>query len=139
MLDVIRQLHLISKLQHNNAMQSKAIKDAERQNMLLDDTSAASSLRFKSSKEQEIVVPDILDSAKLLFLATLGGAQALGIDDVVGSFESGKQFDAILVEAATPSFDIFDSNEFWQIFEKFLYSGDDRNIEAVYVAGKQVL
>lgn len=34
-----------------------------------------------------------------LWLATLGGAAALGLEGVVGSFQVGKEFDALLVDA----------------------------------------
>ncbi|MEO6510169.1 MAG: guanine deaminase [Nocardioides sp.] len=45
-----------------------------------------------------------LDAAKLLHLATSAGAGVLGLDDVVGDFSVGKQFDAVWLrpEAGTP-------------------------------------
>ncbi|XP_067424564.1 guanine deaminase isoform X2 [Emydura macquarii macquarii] len=74
-------------------------------------------------------------------LATLGGSQALGLDDVIGNFEVGKEFDALLInpKASDSPFDLFAADTFEDIIQKFLYLGDDRNISEVYVAGKQVV
>uniref|UniRef100_A0A8C3C8F2 Guanine deaminase n=1 Tax=Cairina moschata TaxID=8855 RepID=A0A8C3C8F2_CAIMO len=74
-------------------------------------------------------------------LATLGGSQALGLDDVIGNFEVGKEFDALLIntKASDSPFDLFSADTFEDSLEKFLYLGDDRNISEVYVAGKQVV
>ncbi|XP_046792673.1 guanine deaminase isoform X1 [Gallus gallus] len=74
-------------------------------------------------------------------LATLGGSQALGLDDVIGNFEVGKEFDALLIntKASDSPFDLFSADTFEDCLQKFLYLGDDRNISEVYVAGKQVV
>ncbi|XP_060054976.1 guanine deaminase [Erinaceus europaeus] len=78
-------------------------------------------------------------------LATLGGSQALGLDKEIGNFEVGKEFDALLInpKASDSPIDLFygdfvgDISE--AVIQKFLYLGDDRNIEEVYVGGKQVV
>ncbi|XP_044247201.1 guanine deaminase isoform X2 [Ursus arctos] len=78
-------------------------------------------------------------------LATLGGSQALGLDKEIGNFEVGKEFDALLInpKASDSPIDLFsgdlvgDTSE--AVIQKFLYLGDDRNIEEVYVGGKQVV
>ncbi|XP_030049725.1 guanine deaminase isoform X2 [Microcaecilia unicolor] len=74
-------------------------------------------------------------------LATLGGSQALNIDDVTGNFQIGKEFDAILVSPCVPGgpFDVFADDTFEDVVQKFLNLGDDRNIKGVYVAGQQVV
>ncbi|XP_011820530.1 PREDICTED: guanine deaminase isoform X1 [Mandrillus leucophaeus] len=78
-------------------------------------------------------------------LATLGGSQALGLDGEIGNFEVGKEFDALLInpKASDSPIDLFYGDFFGDISEaviqKFLYLGDDRNIEEVYVGGKQVV
>uniref|UniRef100_A0A8C5TY73 Guanine deaminase n=1 Tax=Malurus cyaneus samueli TaxID=2593467 RepID=A0A8C5TY73_9PASS len=90
-------------------------------------------------------------------LATLGGSQALGLDDVIGNFEVGKEFDALLIntKASDSPFDLFSADEFEVIRTGLMiktingnYVGkvhdtdrksDDRNILEVYVAGKQVV
>lgn len=58
----------------------------------------------------------------------------------VGTFEEGKEFDALLVDVNVPGgpFDIFDGDTMEDQFEKFINLGDDRNIVEVYVQGKLV-
>ncbi|GAA6031719.1 hypothetical protein JCM8097_001951 [Rhodosporidiobolus ruineniae] len=63
-----------------------------------------------SSKPMEVISPDGLPRPStffasrhlpletLFYLATLGGAQVCCLDDRIGSFEVGKEFDAILVQ-----------------------------------------
>ncbi|KAM8885718.1 guanine deaminase isoform 1-T4 [Spinachia spinachia] len=74
-------------------------------------------------------------------LATLGGSQALSLDDKTGNFEVGKDFDALRVNVAAPGgpMDLIQSEEPKIILEKFLNLGDDRNIAEVYVAGRKVV
>uniref|UniRef100_A0A8C2YZ47 Guanine deaminase n=1 Tax=Cyclopterus lumpus TaxID=8103 RepID=A0A8C2YZ47_CYCLU len=72
-------------------------------------------------------------------LATLGGSQALSLDDQTGNFEVGKDFDALRVNVAAP-----DSNVPLTIYFIFVsvasgLTGDDRNIAEVFVAGKKVV
>uniref|UniRef100_A0A8C8XDW8 Guanine deaminase n=1 Tax=Panthera leo TaxID=9689 RepID=A0A8C8XDW8_PANLE len=78
-------------------------------------------------------------------LATLGGSQALGLEKEIGNFEVGKEFDALLInpKASDSPIDLFSGDFFGDpseaVIQKFLYVGDDRNIEEVYVGGKQVV
>jgi guanine deaminase len=43
-----------------------------------------------------------LDISELFFLATLGGAQVCCLDDKVGNFGVGREFDALLISAHKP-------------------------------------
>lgn len=84
-----------------------------------------------------------LDYKQALYLATLGGAEALALDDKIGNFIGGKDFDALLVDVSMVPIDIFDApvdpvDRLLEQLQKFLYTGDDRNIINVFVAGKQV-
>lgn len=74
------------------------------------------------------------------YLATLGGSKVLGLDKIVGNFEVGKEFDALVVDAASQqsSFDSYDGDNMEDVVQKFLYCGDDRNIQKVFVAGRMV-
>ena len=74
-------------------------------------------------------------------LATVGGAEALGMGDVVGNFLPGKQLDCLIVDPAVLNgpFDVFDGEGPSEWFQKFLFLGDDRNIVAVFVNGRQVI
>ncbi|KAF2447055.1 Metallo-dependent hydrolase [Karstenula rhodostoma CBS 690.94] len=79
---------------------------------------------------------------EVFYLATLGGAQVMCLDDQIGNFQVGKQFDASwiatttgLQSAMTPR---EEGDSVRTILEKFVMSGDDRNIAHVYVRGRRV-
>ena len=58
------------------------------------------------------------------------------LQDTVGSFRVGKEFDAILVDTELQeSFDVFPADSLLDRFEKFVNLGDDRNVRAVWVQG----
>jgi guanine deaminase len=84
-----------------------------------------------------------LSLPECFFLATLGGAQVCGLDDRIGNFAVGKEFDAL--EIHTMDLDrpgvmclVEEEDSIDVIFEKFLMTGDDRNIARVYVSGRSV-
>ncbi|KAM7391840.1 hypothetical protein PAMP_022496 [Pampus punctatissimus] len=84
---------------------------------------------------------DTLSFEEVFRLATLGGSQALSMDNQTGNFEVGKDFDALRVNVAAPDGPI-DLNQCERpkiMLEKFLNLGDDRNIVEVYVAGRKVV
>ncbi|XP_063832396.1 guanine deaminase [Ostrinia nubilalis] len=85
--------------------------------------------------------------SEAFYLATLGGAKALKLDHKVGSFEVGKEFDALLIDPY--AFDgPIDKHDYCissskeeravTLLQKFIYLGDDRNIVQVYVKGQKV-
>ncbi|KAF9994725.1 hypothetical protein BGZ80_003647 [Entomortierella chlamydospora] len=78
--------------------------------------------------------------AELFYLATVGGARVMELDDIIGNFEVGKEFDAILVNTAVDNspVDVFDHDTIETKFEKYLFVGDDRNNEKIFVQGKEV-
>jgi guanine deaminase len=82
-----------------------------------------------------------LDPFQALYLATLGGAQALYLDDRIGNFEPGKEADfAVLDYRATPLLDYrLRQAETWtdRLFA-LITLGDDRVIKATYALGNQV-
>nr|XP_006137887.1 guanine deaminase [Pelodiscus sinensis] len=109
---------------------SASMLDAIRRSM-----SASNTLKFNKVNETGLTLKDAFR------LATLGGSEVLGLDDVIGNFEVGKEFDALLInpKASDSPFDLFAADTSEDIIQKFLYLGDDRNISEVYVAGKQVV
>ncbi|KAK3882711.1 hypothetical protein Pcinc_012917 [Petrolisthes cinctipes] len=74
-------------------------------------------------------------------LATLGGAKVLNMEDRIGNFEIDKEFDALLIDVTAPgsAIDIFSKDTIEDKIQKFIYTGDDRNIARVYVAGHRIL
>ncbi|KAK6195970.1 hypothetical protein SNE40_001285 [Patella caerulea] len=113
---------------------SPSMLNAIRQTVQVSNTHAI--LAEKDGKEYKP-----LNFKEVFRLATLGGSQVLGLSDVIGNFEVGKQFDALIIDpqCTNSAFDLFDSDKTKEdILEKFLFMGDDRNIKSVYVAGRCV-
>ncbi|CAG8669685.1 7229_t:CDS:2 [Dentiscutata erythropus] len=113
---------------------SKSILDSIR------NASIASRVIYISSKTNDKVYPH-LTLPELTYLATMGGAQLVNLEDVIGNFTVGKEFDALLIdsEAEGSSMQIFDDiDTIDRIFEKFMFLGDERNIKAVFVKGRKV-
>lgn len=71
-----------------------------------------------------------LNTPELLYLATKGGGEFFG---KVGSFETGYEFDALVIDDSS----LLDVNErtLEERIERYLYIGDDRNIVERYVSG----
>jgi len=82
-----------------------------------------------------------LPAASALYLATLGAAEALYLDDKIGNFEPGMEADFIVLDPAGTSLskrrtDITSSIE--ETLFAITMLGDDRHIAATYVAGAKV-
>ncbi|KXH27579.1 guanine deaminase [Colletotrichum salicis] len=80
---------------------------------------------------------------EVFYLSTLGGAQVCCLEDKIGNFAVGKAFDAILVTSSLDeAFGVMtvreETDSLRTVFEKFLMTGDDRNVAQVYVQGKLV-
>ncbi|MGY5053874.1 guanine deaminase [Streptomyces sp. 900105755] len=80
-----------------------------------------------------------LDSVKAFYLATLGGAQAMGLDDRIGTLEPGHEADFVVLDPkATPllaqrAARVADIEELLFVLAVL---GDDRAVRATYVAGE---
>jgi 5-methylthioadenosine/S-adenosylhomocysteine deaminase len=71
---------------------------------------------------------------EIVKLATIGGANVLGLERQIGSIEAGKQADFILVETDSVNmFPIFDP------YSALVYSANASNVRDVFIAGKQVV
>lgn len=121
---------------------SSSILDAMRQAIIVSN-----------AREAQKPAEKALSLDEVFYLATLGGASVCGVDGKVGSFELGKEFDAVVVRpnmivsgdasseirntggVMTP---IEEGDNVRAVFEKFIVSGDDRNIAEVYVKGRRV-
>jgi len=84
--------------------------------------------------------PEPLSYREALYLATLGGAEALALDKEIGNFQAGKSFDALLVnlESEGSVVDLFPERTINDLVQKFIMLGDDRNIVRVFVNGQIV-
>ncbi|KAI1190674.1 guanine deaminase [Nemania serpens] len=129
---------------------SPSILEAARQAKLVSNHLIAPGGQLDGSPQEE------RDRAKLsvdevLYLATRGGAQVLGLADKIGGFEVGKQWDAQLVDLGavpdevaeddqtiTGNVDLFGWETWDERIAKWVFSGDDRNTKKVWVRGRLV-
>lgn len=80
-----------------------------------------------------------LTVAEAFSLATLNGAISLNLQNSLGNLLPGKFFDALIVNVfANPQIPIGPENSLHNLFEKFIFCGDDRCISNVFVQGRQL-
>lgn len=82
-----------------------------------------------------------LSPYRALYLATLGGAQGLYLDDKIGNFEAGKEADFVVIDlAATPLLErrLRHARDLAEKLFALIMLGDDRSIVATYSMGKEV-
>ncbi|MEM6449983.1 MAG: guanine deaminase [Cyanobacteria bacterium P01_D01_bin.105] len=84
-----------------------------------------------------------LSPFKALFLATLGGAKALCLEDMLGNFEVGKDADFIVLNPQATPLMSFRNAEFPRTLEdladrtfSLIMMGDDRAVQATYILGE---
>lgn len=110
---------------------SSSILDAMRQALI------ASNAREAISKGDD----KGLTIEELFHLATLGGARVCSLADKVGNFAVDKELDCSIISTLTNDqimTVVEPEDSLRTIFEKFVMTGDDRNIAAVYVRGRRV-
>ncbi|MDH1262712.1 guanine deaminase [Pseudomonas sp. GD03944] len=82
-----------------------------------------------------------LDPFKSLYLATLGGANALYLDDKLGNFESGKDADFVVLDYTATPLIAYRMQQAETLAEKLFaltMLGDDRAVKETFAAGKSV-
>jgi guanine deaminase len=85
-----------------------------------------------------------LSSFKALFLATLGGAKALALEDRIGNFDIGKEADFIVLNLrSTPLMAYRNADTIARSLEELadktfalIMMGDDRAVQATYIMGE---
>lgn len=77
---------------------------------------------------------------EIVFLATMGSAQVLALDSQIGNFETGKKFDALVVDVGlNDSINVSGwEDDDLAVVKKWVFLGDDRSIRRVFVNGKLV-
>ena len=121
--------------------------------MLLAAREAAGVSRWRTAQDGDKMAQAERDRLKLsidevLYLATKGGAKCLGLENKVGAFEVGMDFDAQYVdlgkvitssgEGGKGNVEVWEGTSWEDTLAKWVYCGDDRNTRAVWVKGALV-
>jgi len=84
-------------------------------------------IQYKDARQDTRLIP----AEAALEMATLVGAQALGVDDEIGSIEPGKKADLVLFDTQRPE---------WQALfnpiNNLVYNADGRSVHTVIVDGR---
>ena len=95
--------------------------------LLEESRFAALAARNRSGSERFVTAREVLAAA------TIGGARALGLDDMIGSLEAGKQADIAVVSLDTPA-----QSPVNDIEATLVFSSHGRDVIKTMVAGKEV-
>ncbi len=122
----------------------RAMRDANVRVGLGTDVGGGTSLSLLKTASEAYKVLHLQDQAlpasRALYLATLGAAEALYLDDKLGNFEAGKEADFVVLDPAGSSLSERRTRVATSI-EETLFAittlADDRNVAATYVAGQR--
>jgi len=78
--------------------------------------------------------PTVMSASTVLTMATSGGAQAIGLDDTIGSIEVGKSADIIQV-----AFDDVHHVPTYDVISHLVYVTDEQDVASVVVDGKVLM
>jgi len=79
--------------------------------------------------------PEVMPAWEVLRMATIEGAQAIGLVDEIGSLETGKQADLILVDLSAPNLTPALDSPIRTIVPNLVYAGSGHEVKTVMVAG----
>lgn len=82
-----------------------------------------------------------LSPFKGLYLATLGGAKTLDLEDKIGNFQAGKEADFVVIDKKSTPLISFRMEQCKSLFEElFVLSmlGDDRSIKSTWIMGTKM-
>ncbi len=80
--------------------------------------------------------PTIMPAWRVLRMATIEGAQAIGLGETVGSLEPGKQADLILVDLREPNLSPVLLDPIRNIVPNLVYAGSGHEVKTVIVGGR---
>ncbi|KAK4065502.1 hypothetical protein Trihar35433_7622 [Trichoderma harzianum] len=126
---------------------SSSMLNAMRHSLITSYAREALYPKFESEKSENVSKEggggETLSWEEVFYMATKGGAKVVGLEEQVGGFSVGMEFDALVIDMRdgregvnVPLDEENDSAE--RMLEKFVMTGDDRNIAQVYVRGKLV-
>jgi 5-methylthioadenosine/S-adenosylhomocysteine deaminase len=78
--------------------------------------------------------PKVVSAKEAFEMATLGGARALHLEDKIGSIETGKQADIVIV-----NFDTIHQTPVYNVYSHLVYATKSSDVETVIIDGKIVM
>jgi 5-methylthioadenosine/S-adenosylhomocysteine deaminase len=83
--------------------------------------------------------PEIMPAWEVLRMGTIEGARAIGMDDRIGSLETGKQADLIVVDVDTPNILPIIDGPVRTLVPNLIYAGTGKEVQTVIVAGRVIM
>jgi 5-methylthioadenosine/S-adenosylhomocysteine deaminase len=96
---------------------------------MFEEMDLASKLQKHSRRD-----PRALPAKQIVEMATIGGARALHLDKQIGSLESGKKADLILVDLGAPH-----ATPMYNVYSHLVYALKASDVRTVVIAGKIVM
>lgn len=96
---------------------------------MIGEMSTAAKMHKAISKD-----PTVLDAKTVLLMATRWGAEALGMDDRIGSLQEGKYADMILLNIKKPHL-----VPIYNIYSHIVYSASHSDVDTVIINGKIIM
>ncbi len=81
----------------------------------------------------------LLPSEQILEMATIGGARALSMDDLIGSLEPGKKADIVLVNMHTPSLTPVFKDRNFNVLAHLVFAAHGDNVDTVIIDGRVIM
>jgi 5-methylthioadenosine/S-adenosylhomocysteine deaminase len=78
--------------------------------------------------------PTVMNARSVIEMATIGGARVIGLDKEIGSLETGKKADMILLDLMKPH-----AHPLYNIYSLIVYSLKGSDVETVIIDGKIVM
>ncbi len=83
--------------------------------------------------------PEIMPAWEVLRMATVEGAQAIGLGDRIGSLETGKQADLIVVNVNTPNMIPIIDEPVRTLVPNLVYAATGKEVQTMVIAGRIVM
>jgi len=78
--------------------------------------------------------PTVMDAKTMVHMATLGGAKTIGLEDLIGSLEVGKQADIIVIDMKKPHL-----TPVYNDYSHLVYAASGADVHTVVIAGRPVM
>jgi 5-methylthioadenosine/S-adenosylhomocysteine deaminase len=83
--------------------------------------------------------PEVMPAWEVLRMGTIEGARAIGLGERIGSLETGKQADLIVVDVDTPNILPIIDHPVRTLVPNLIYAGTGKEVQTMVVAGRIVM